>query len=119
MPTSDEDLQAKRDEVSKLREQVANEEAKRLERERNLSNEVEAANLDAEAANLRAQLAAAKESAKVGTVRAGATAPIEAAREAMARAQAAEQGVADNRDAQAAALAEAKAATTDENKKES
>lgn len=122
MPTSDEDLQGKRAEAQKLREQVAAEEAKRLERERNLTNELEGAQLDAEIAQLRANLAAAKEEAKPATVKAGGTGPLEAAREAMERAQAAEAGVAENRDARAASLADAKEAAKvaeDNEKKES
>lgn len=110
MPTSDEDLQKKREEAQRLREQVANEEAKRLEREREATNEIEAATLDAEIAQLKANLAAAKESAKVGVVKGGTSAPIEAAKDAMLRAQAQEQGIVDNREAQAANLAAAKEA---------
>jgi hypothetical protein len=76
MPTSDDDLAAKADEVQRLREQVASHETNRAERERALANEVTMRQLEAEEASLRARLAVAKESAKAGSVKAGAAAPL-------------------------------------------
>lgn len=86
MPTSDEDLQKQSDRVQKLREQVAAEEAKRTTRERDLANDVTMAQLQAEEAALEARLAVAKDAGKVGSVKAGAAAPLEAAKEQMERA---------------------------------
>lgn len=60
MPTTDKELAKKREHVQSLREQVAAEEAKRVERERGQVNDIEAAALDDEAARLQAQLDAAK-----------------------------------------------------------
>lgn len=86
MPTSDEDLQKKQEHVEKLRQQLADEENKRVERETELSNDIAAGQLDAEAARLEAQLTAAKSANKVSAVKAGASAPIEAAKAEMATA---------------------------------
>lgn len=86
MPTSDEDLQKQSDRVQKLREQVAAEEAKRTTRERDLANDVTMAQLQAEEATLEARLAVAKDAGKVASVKAGAAAPLEAAKEQMERA---------------------------------
>lgn len=83
MPTSDEDLQAKSDEVQKLREQVAEEEAKREAREVELSNDVTMTQLQAEEANLQARLTLAKQAGKAGSVKSGAAAPLDAAKEQM------------------------------------
>lgn len=69
--TSAEELAKKAEHVQKLREQVAEAEAKRVAREVEASNDVAYAQLDAEEARLEAQLAAAKESAKVGVVKEG------------------------------------------------
>lgn len=60
MATSDEELADKRAHVQELREQVAAEEAKRLEREAGVVNDLASQQLDAEAARLEAQLAQAK-----------------------------------------------------------
>ena len=73
MPNTDEDIKRKRDEVQSLREQVAQAAATREARERGLTNDIYAAELDAEAARLRAELVALKDSAKASNVRAGAT----------------------------------------------
>lgn len=83
MPTSDEDLQKKQAHVQKLRQQLAAAEASRTAREAELANDVTAAQLDAEAARLEADLASAKDLAKVGSVKAAAAAPLDAARAAM------------------------------------
>ncbi len=86
MPTTEEELQQKRERNAKLREQLAQEEAKRVEREVNLANDLTAAQLDAEEARLKAQLTDAKEAAKVANVKEGASAPLAAAKEEMQRA---------------------------------
>jgi acetylornithine/succinyldiaminopimelate/putrescine aminotransferase len=94
MPTSDEDLAKKADNVQKLREQVADAEAKRVERERAVSNDLTFAQLESEEAALRARLAAAREASKVTTVNSGAEAPLAAVKEQMEAAVAREQAVA-------------------------
>jgi hypothetical protein len=86
MPTSDEDLQKQSERVQKLREQVADAEAKRVERESSLANDVTMAQLQAEEAALEARLAVAKEAGKVGNVKSGASAPLDAAKEQLKRA---------------------------------
>ena len=86
MPTSDEDLQKQAERVQKLREQVADAEAKRTERERELANDVTMTQLQAEAAALEARLAVAKEQGKVGSVKEGASAPLDAAKDLLERA---------------------------------
>lgn len=86
MPTSDEELQAKADRVEKLRSQVAAEEAKRATREREIANDITAAQLDAEAAALETRLQVAKDAGKVSAVKEGASAPLDAARESLATA---------------------------------
>lgn len=86
MPTSDEDLQKEAERVQKLREQVSNAEAKRTERERELANDVTMTQLQAEAAALEARLAVAKEAGKVSSVKDGASAPLDAAKEQLRRA---------------------------------
>lgn len=78
MPTSDDDLTAKADEVQRLREQVADHERTRADRERSLSNDITMRQLEAEEASLRARLAVAKEGAKAGAVKDGAAAPLSA-----------------------------------------
>lgn len=85
---SEEDLQKKRDQNARLREQIAAAEAQADERVREQSNAIEAAQLDAENARLEAQLAAAKEKAKVSAAKGGAEAPLEAAKEQLEAAKA-------------------------------
>lgn len=83
MPTSDEEVQKKADRVAKLREQVANAEATRVDRERELSNDITMKNLEAEEAALEARLQVAKDASKVSVVKGGASAPLDAAKESM------------------------------------
>ena len=78
MAITDEELDQKRQHVQKLRDQVAQEEAKRTEREADLVNDVTAAQLDAEATRLEAQLDEAKRLNKVGEVKRGASTVLEA-----------------------------------------
>lgn len=108
MPTTEEDLQQKRERNEKLREQIAAEEAKRRDRELDLSNQIVGQELDAEGARLEAELASLKESSKVANVKSGAEAPLQSAKEAM------EQALAQQK-AQEEAAAAAKA---DDEKKE-
>jgi hypothetical protein len=68
---TEEDLQKIRDDNDKLREQIAAEDAKRAEREAEATLAVSLAQLSTENARLQAQLASAKEAAKVATVKAG------------------------------------------------
>lgn len=85
MPVTDKDLEKKRERIAKLREQVANEEAKAAENVLEQSREIEIAQLDVEEARLQAQLSAAKEVAKRSNVTSGSvdlTANLEAAKEA-------------------------------------
>jgi hypothetical protein len=83
MPTSDDDLRKKQEHVQKLRQQLAAAEASRVSREVELANDVTAAQLDAEAARLEADLGVAKDMAKASNVRSAAAAPLDAARNAM------------------------------------
>jgi hypothetical protein len=98
MPTSDEDLKNKRDEVKKLRDQVANAESERRESERSLANDVVMRQLEAEEAALRARLAVAKESGSDKAVEKGAQAPLSAAKEQMERAVAQQKAAEANAD---------------------
>lgn len=86
MPTSDEDLQSLQDEVQKLRDAVAAEDAKAADRVRQTDNDIAAAQLSAERTRLQAQLAQAKEASKASNIKAGAGAPLAAARADMALA---------------------------------
>lgn len=60
MPTSDEELQAKRDRAAALREQIAAEKARTLELQQEKANEVESIALDGEIARLEQELAFAQ-----------------------------------------------------------
>ena len=95
MATSDEELQAKADKIQKLREQIAAEEAKRLEREAAVANDITAAQLDAEATRLQAQLEAAKNANKANAVKDGAANVLEAAKADLKTAAAAASAAAN------------------------
>lgn len=86
MTTSDEDLQKKRENVEKLRQQVADATLKREAAERSAVNDVMAAELDAEAARLEAQLVEAKQGSTKTAVSEGTAAPLAAAKETMEQA---------------------------------
>lgn len=86
MPTSDEELQKKAEDVDKLRQQVANAEATREQREKELANDITLKQLEAEEASLKARLAVSKDAGKVSNVRDGAAAPLNAVGEMMERA---------------------------------
>ena len=72
MPTTDEELAKKAEHVQRLREQVAAAQAQRVSREAEVSNDITAAQLDAEEVRLQAQLDAAKHESKVASVKSGA-----------------------------------------------
>ena len=104
MPTSDEDLQAKSEEVKKLREQVANVEAERVQRERALANDVTMRQLEAEEAALKARLAVAEN--RNATIESGEeSGPLVSAQEAMERALAQEQAERERRELEEAEAA--------------
>lgn len=73
MAISEEDLEQKRARNNRLREQIAAQEAKASSAIQEQSLTVDAAKLDAETARLEAQLAAAKEQAKVSNIRQGSS----------------------------------------------
>lgn len=87
MPTTDEELRKQQEKVAKLRRQLADEERKRVARERELSNDITMTQLQAEEARLQSRLVAAKERNKVSAVKSGAEAPLESAREALRAAE--------------------------------
>lgn len=70
VPT-EEDLQKIRDDNERLRQQIAAEQQKKAERENEAARSLAYAELATENARLEAQLASAKEAAKVATVKAG------------------------------------------------
>lgn len=88
MTTTDKELATKRARVQKLREQLADAEAKRVAQEQDMSNDVLAAQLDAEAAQLEVQLAEAKRTSKVTVVREGVSSITDTARDDVAAAEA-------------------------------
>lgn len=94
MPTSEEDLEAKRQRNVKLREQIEAEHAKRVTREREAANDIVAVQLDVEGARLESELASAKEAAKVSTIKQGTAAPMANAKDAMAAAVEAQKAAA-------------------------
>ncbi len=71
---TDKDLEQKQEKNQKLREKIADAEALAATRVQDESRVMQAELLDAETARLEAQLSAAKEAAKVTTVREGASA---------------------------------------------
>lgn len=81
MPTSEEEVQNKAEEVQKLREKVADAEAQRVANEASLSNDLTMKQLEAEEAQLNARLAAAQASAKTSAVKQGVAAPMDAVKE--------------------------------------
>ena len=87
MAVSEEDLEQKRREVDKLREQIASTVDKADVSVQEQNNAIQAAQLDAEKARLEAQLASQREAAKVSTIRSGSadlTDTLKAAKEAAA-----------------------------------
>ena len=83
MATTDEELAQLQKSVEKKREQLADAERQREERQAGLSNDITAAQLQAEEARLDAALSAAKADAKAANVKSGASGPLDAAKEEM------------------------------------
>lgn len=86
---TEKDLEQKRAKNDRLREQIAEAEAKAADQLQDQSRAIEGAVLDAETARLESQLAAAKEAAKTANSKSGATGPLAAAE---AQLKAAQQG---------------------------
>lgn len=80
---SDEAVEAKAAQVKKLRRQVAEAEAKRIDNERGQSNSIQMAQLEAEEAQLQLQLTRAKNASTVTAAKEGVSAPLDAARASM------------------------------------
>lgn len=95
MPTSQEELDKKAQELIKLRDKVADAEAKRFSNESELANDVTMKQLEAEEAMLSARLTVAENASKKSAVSDGAAAPLDAVKEqlrlATAQAKAAEK----------------------------
>lgn len=100
MATSDEDVAKKAEAVEKLRQQVANAESTREVRERELHNDIQMRQLEAEEARLKTRLAVAKEEGKVAHVKAGAEAPLSAIEVEMQKAVAAQEANAASTEAE-------------------
>lgn len=90
---TDDPLQEQRERNDKLREQLAQEQAKLVSGTQEAHDEVEQALLEAEGARLEAELAAAKDAAKKSTVRAGAALPLAQAKEQMKQAVARKENI--------------------------
>jgi len=84
VPTTDEELQQKKDKVVELRQQVADANTKREIHEKALENDIVASQLDVERVRLEMQLAAALADSKVSAVKGGVDAPLQAAKDDMA-----------------------------------
>jgi hypothetical protein len=110
MPTSDEDLQKKAEEIQKLRDQVANKEATREQREIDLANDITMKQLETEEAQLRARLNVANDAAKVSVVKDGAAAPLSAVEDNLKAAVAAQKAT-EKAPAESARAAESATAT--------
>lgn len=91
---TDEEVVKAQERVDKLRAQVAEAEATRLERENAVTNDITLQNLKTEEARLEAELASAKADSRVTSVRSGATSPLAAAKEEMQAAVKLQQQVA-------------------------
>jgi hypothetical protein len=90
-PVSDEDVARKVERVEKLRQQVADANAKRLENERAQTNSIQFAQLEAEEARLELELTRAKSASTVSAAKSGASAPLDAAKASMEAAVAAQK----------------------------
>lgn len=76
---TDDDFEAQRARIDKLRSQTASAETLRIEREKDASRQIEKNRLDAEEARLKAELAVTKNAGMVGVIKAGTetvTAPL-------------------------------------------
>lgn len=81
---TEEELDKKRDNNQKLRDQLAETQQKAAAAAYEQGLVVQGAQLDAETAALEAQLSAAKEAAKASNIKAGAAGPLQQANEAAA-----------------------------------
>lgn len=86
---SAEELAKLREENEKLRDQIVEAQSTQAEREAEQAREVQYAQLSAEKVRLEADLSRAKEAAKAGAVKEGASGPLAAAKEQLAAATAA------------------------------
>lgn len=93
---TDEEVKEARLRVERLRQELANNERARADREREASNDITLMQLKAEEARLEAQLATQGNSSTEEAVRAGAQSPIAAAQTAMDRAALMQKAVAEN-----------------------
>lgn len=118
MATTDAELERLQKSVEKKRERVLVERVRLTERTNELSNDITAVQLQAEEARLDAELATLANQSKVTSVREGASAPLDAAREELRNAVASQEGATANADANAANVAAAKEAAADETPKE-
>lgn len=85
---TEKDLEQRRERNTRLREQIAEAEAKAADQLQSQNRAIEAAGLDAETARLEARLAAAKQAAKVSNTKAGAAGPLAAVTDQLKAAQA-------------------------------
>jgi uncharacterized small protein (DUF1192 family) len=106
---SDEELDKKREDLQALRDEIAQVNAERVQRDQQQSNAVVGAQLDAEAARLQAELAAAKATAKMTAPSEASNSPLEQAKTQMVNAEAARKAIED------AAKADAEAVKNQEN----
>lgn len=86
MPTTDEELQQKQENVAKLRQQVADANAKREINVKELSNDFIAQQLDVEQARLEIQLAEALANSTAKAAKAGAADLLQNSKDEMAAA---------------------------------
>lgn len=93
---TDEEVKEARLRVERLREELANNERARVDREREASNDITLTQLKAEEARLEAQLVTQCNSSTEEAVRAGAQSPIAAAQADMDRATLMQKAVAEN-----------------------
>lgn len=93
---TDEEVQEARERVERLRLELENNERERVDRERELSNEITLKQLAAEEERLKAQLAQQGDSSSEESVRRGAQSPIAAVQSDLDRAVALQKAVADN-----------------------
>lgn len=83
MPTSDKEVEKLQSSVEKKRVELERVKNARVEREAALSNEIVAAQLKAEEARLDAEIASEKQFSSASSVREGASATLDQAREEM------------------------------------
>lgn len=111
MPTTDEELTKKGEQVQKLREQVAAAQDQRVSREAEVSNDIAMAQLKAEETRLQAQLDAVKSDGKAASVNAAAASVLDTIKDDQANASAFAE-------AQEAARAASKSTANDTDTKE-